>query len=115
MATLDVLEHEGMQQNALNVGTYALSQLAQIEHPLKAEARGQGLFFGIEFTHPDGSPATTFTARVVEGMRARGVLLNRIGRHMNTLKMRPPMPFAQAHADLAINTLREVLSELPVD
>jgi 4-aminobutyrate aminotransferase-like enzyme len=47
-------------------------------------------------------------------MRERGVLLNSIGRHRNTLKMRPPMPFSKENADLAIDTLETVLSELPL-
>ncbi|MEM7472436.1 MAG: aminotransferase class III-fold pyridoxal phosphate-dependent enzyme [Pseudomonadota bacterium] len=115
MATLDVLENEGLQRNALETGACALSRLAQIEHPLKVEARGQGLFFGIEFAHYDGAPATAFTAKIVEAMRGKGVLMNRIGRHMNTLKMRPPMPFTRDHADLALDTLNAVLQETPHD
>jgi len=113
LATLDVMEAENLQENALNTGTYALDRMRRIEHPLKAEARGQGLFFGTEFTHPDGQPATEFAAQVVEGMRKGGVLMNRIGRDMNTLKMRPPMPFQTEHADLAMDLLEQVLSETP--
>ncbi|MEL6509722.1 MAG: aminotransferase class III-fold pyridoxal phosphate-dependent enzyme [Pseudomonadota bacterium] len=115
MATLDVIEDEGLQENARVVGAHALARLREIEHPLKAEARGLGLFFGIEFVEADGTPATDFAARIVEGMKARGVLLNRIGRDMNTLKMRPPMPFGIAEADLAMDTLEEVLCETPHD
>ncbi|MEL7178061.1 MAG: aminotransferase class III-fold pyridoxal phosphate-dependent enzyme, partial [Pseudomonadota bacterium] len=115
MATLDVIEDEGLQENARVVGAHALARLGEIEHPLKAEARGLGLFFGIEFFEADGTPATDFAARIVEGMKARGVLLNRIGRDMNTLKMRPPMPFGIAEADLAMDTLEEVLCETPHD
>ena len=115
MATLDVIEDEGLQENARVVGAHALARLRAIEHPLKAEARGLGLFFGIEFVEADGTPATDFAARVVEGLKARGVLLNRIGRDMNTLKMRPPMPFGIAEADLAMDTLEEVLCETQHD
>ncbi|NSX54852.1 aspartate aminotransferase family protein [Parasulfitobacter algicola] len=111
MATLQVIEDEGLVENACDVGAYALDRLQAIQHPLKAEARGLGLFFGIEFVVDDGTPATDFTARVVEAMRHRGILLNRIGRHMNTLKMRPPMPFSRDNADMAINALEDVLKE----
>ncbi len=112
-ATLDVMEQEDLQANAHEVGAYALDRLRLIEHPLKVEARGQGLFFGIEFAHEDGTPASDFAAVITEGMRREGVLMNRIGRHGNTLKMRPPMPFACEHADLAIDTLEHVLETLP--
>ncbi|WP_299194073.1 aminotransferase class III-fold pyridoxal phosphate-dependent enzyme [uncultured Litoreibacter sp.] len=115
MATLDVIEQDNLQQNAAIVGQHALTRLHAIDHPLKAEARGAGLFFGVEFAHRDGSPATGFAAQVVEGMLANGVLMNRIGREMNTLKMRPPMPFGIDHANLAIDTLEQVLDDTPYD
>jgi hypothetical protein len=38
-------------------------------------------------------------------MVANGVILNNIGKHRNTLKMRPPMPFAREHADIVVDTL----------
>nr|WP_090211670.1 aspartate aminotransferase family protein [Litoreibacter janthinus] len=115
MATLDVIETDKLQENARVVGTYALKRLKQIEHPWKAEARGSGLFFGIEFVQPNGQPATAFAAQVVEYMREGGVLMNRIGRDMNTLKMRPPMPFGRDHADIAMDLLEQALREVPCD
>ena len=114
-ATLDVVEQDDLQSNAKTVGAHALGRLQAIDHPLKAEARGLGLFFGIEFLNTDGTPASQFAEQVVNGMRAKGVLMNRIGRFGNTLKMRPPMPFEVAHADLAIDTLEQVLSETPYE
>jgi 4-aminobutyrate aminotransferase-like enzyme len=38
--------------------------------------------------------------------------LNRLGIHYNTLKIRPPMPFTTANADLLLGLLDEVLGEL---
>ncbi len=115
LATLDVMQEEGLQANAAKVGAYALDRLRALRHPLLAEVRGHGLFFGAEFVLDDAmTPATAFVAEVVERMRARGILTNRIGRHMNTLKIRPPMPFGLAEADLLIDTLAEVLAESAV-
>jgi 4-aminobutyrate aminotransferase-like enzyme len=118
MAVLDVIEAEQLQSNAARVGRHALDRLHAIEHPWKVEARGQGLFFGMEFVRQDGqigAPVKDFVAKLVEGMRERGVLMNRIGREANILKMRPPMPFEIAHADLAIDTLQDVLAGTPHD
>ena len=114
-ATLDVIEREQLQDNANKVGRYALERLGKVDHPLKVEARGRGLFFGIEFAHPDDTPATAFTAQVAEAMRDNGVLMNKIGRHGNTLKMRPPMPFGIEHAQLALDTLDHVLETVQYD
>jgi 4-aminobutyrate aminotransferase-like enzyme len=47
-------------------------------------------------------------------MRARGILLSKLGRHKNTLKIRPPMPFAAEHLDLLIETLDDVISQTPL-
>ncbi len=114
IATLEVLEDEGLQNNAADVGSYALDRLRALRHPWLVEVRGAGLFFGAEFIDDDGRPATAFATEVVERMVARGILLNRIGRHMNTLKMRPPMPFSREHADQAIDALVEALAEVPL-
>ena len=83
MATLDVLENEDLISNAAATGAHALDLLHGLDHPLIAETRGHGLFFAVELVHPvDRRPATAFAEEVVERMRMRGVLLNRIGRHM---------------------------------
>jgi 4-aminobutyrate aminotransferase-like enzyme len=115
LAVLDVIEEEGLQQNAARVGTYLLERMRALRHPLLAEVRGTGMFFGAEFVTDDRmTPASDFVAEVVERMVARGFLLNRIGRAGNTLKMRPPMPFGIEHADLLMDALTEVLAETQV-
>ncbi|MDJ0627356.1 MAG: aspartate aminotransferase family protein [Rhodobacter sp.] len=113
-AVLDVLEDEDLVSNAAQSGEYALERLRALEHPMIGDVRGAGLFLGVEFVGDGMSPAPEFTARVVEAMKARGILLNRLGRHYNCLKIRPPMPFSRANADILADTLTEVLAEMPV-
>ena len=112
MATLRVIEEENLVENARIIGEYSLERLRGISNPLIQDVRGNGLFFGVEFVDLTGQPATEFTSRVVEEMQHHGVLLNSIGRHRNTLKMRPPMPFSKENSDLAIDTLEVVLEKL---
>jgi 4-aminobutyrate aminotransferase-like enzyme len=50
--------------------------------------------------------------RIVNGLRERGVLLSSTGEHANTLKIRPPLVFSEANADLLVGTLDEVLTAL---
>jgi 4-aminobutyrate aminotransferase-like enzyme len=115
LAVLDVLADEGLQQNAARIHAHVMDRMRALRHPLLAEVRGLGLFFGAEFVlDGDMTPATDFVAEVVERMVARGFLLNRIGRGGNTLKIRPPMPFGVAHADLLMDALEAVLAETPV-
>ncbi|MBL3584166.1 aminotransferase class III-fold pyridoxal phosphate-dependent enzyme [Rhodovulum sulfidophilum] len=114
LATLEVIEEEGLMENARAVGAYALERLGALRHPWLAETRGRGLFFGAEFVDETGAPATEFAIRLVEGLRAEGILTGRIGRAMNTLKFRPPMPFSREHADLALDSLDRVLARTEV-
>jgi 4-aminobutyrate aminotransferase-like enzyme len=115
LAVLDVIREEGLQENAARVSAHMLGRLGEMRHPLLAEVRGAGLFFGAEFVlDEDMTPASAFVAEVVERMVARGFLMNRIGRAGNTLKIRPPMPFSVGHADLLADALEEVLADTPV-
>ena len=116
MAVLDVIEREGLMANAQRVGAYLRGRIAALaeRHPLIGDVRGAGLFTGVELVTDRAAktPATAQTARVVNGLRERGVLLSGTGEHANTLKIRPPMVFTEAHADLLVETLGEVLSSI---
>jgi 4-aminobutyrate aminotransferase-like enzyme len=50
------------------------------------------------------------TKRLVNGLRERGVLIGSEGPMGNVLKLRPPMPFRSAHADIVVDALTAVLS-----
>ncbi|HEX7865827.1 MAG TPA: aspartate aminotransferase family protein [Variovorax sp.] len=116
MAVLDVIEREGLMANAQRVGRHlraGLSKLAE-RHELIGDVRGAGLFVGLELVtdRHARTPATAETVRVVNGLRQRQVLLSATGEHANTLKIRPPLVFSEANADLLIDTLDEVLAGL---
>ncbi len=113
MAVLQVLEEESLVQNALEVGTYALERLKQLKHPLIGEVRGAGLFFGVEFVGEGPKPVPDFTNHVVEAMKDRGILLNRLGKTQSCLKIRPPMPFSHKNVDMLVDALDDVLADTP--
>ncbi len=115
LAVLDVLAEEGLIENARTTSAYLMDRLRALRHPLLAEVRGAGLFAGLEFvTDAALTPATAFVADLVESVVARGVLLNRIGRHASILKIRPPMVFSRENADLLADTLAAALADTPV-
>ena len=118
LATLKVVQEEGLMENARAVGEYARDGLRQLaaRHVCIGDVRGSGLFFGAEMVldRDDKTPAPGFTRRVANAMRQNGVLLNLLGIHYNTLKIRPPMPFSRANADLMLETLDRVLAETPL-
>jgi 4-aminobutyrate aminotransferase-like enzyme len=116
LAVLDVLEEEDLMTHAHAVGGYVQQGLAELaaRHSLIGDLRGRGLFFGAELVRDRATrePATTEARRLVNSMKERGVLISKIGKHDNVLKMRPPMPFANEHADLLLSALDECLKEL---
>jgi 4-aminobutyrate aminotransferase-like enzyme len=106
LATLDVIEEEGLQARAAHTSAYLMERLHALRHGRIADVRAAGLFFGVEFA---GEGVGDFVADLVEDMVAAGFLLNRIGRNGATLKMRPPMPFGPEHADLLADALQRAL------
>lgn len=114
LATLDVIESENLVSNAASVAPYMAKLLKKIEHPAIAESRGTGLFFGVELCKNGTEPDTALAAKIVEDMRQRGILMNRIGRDMNILKMRPPMPFSRDNADFVAENLQAALDDIPI-
>lgn len=114
MAVMDVIEDEGLLANALTTHAHMMDRLRALRHPMLADVRGVGQFFGAEFVTDTGVPATAFVSDLVERMVARGFLLNKIGKGGNALKIRPPMPFGVEHADLLMDALQDELAHMPV-
>ena len=116
MAVLEVIEREGLQDNSRRVGLYVREGLERLrdKHAIIDNVRGQGLFFGLELVHDDAeaTPATAETKRLINMMRDRGILMSRIGRYDNILKMRPPLVFTTENADLLLSTLDDAFASL---
>ncbi|MGL5011070.1 MAG: aminotransferase class III-fold pyridoxal phosphate-dependent enzyme, partial [Paracoccaceae bacterium] len=113
LAVMDVITDEDLIPRAQATHLHMIDRLQALQHPLLANVRGVGQFYGVEFTAEDGSPATAFVAALIERMVARGFLLNKIGKGANTLKVRPPMPFGIEHADMLVDALADELSRVP--
>ena len=118
MAVLDEIEENDLVTNAKIVGDHAntrLKTLAQ-KYEVIGDVRGSGLIFGAELVLDRGSkvPATDFTNQIINAMRHKGIILSKLGRHKNALKIRPPMPFSIENANLLIDTLDEVLGQTSV-
>jgi 4-aminobutyrate aminotransferase-like enzyme len=115
MAVLDVIENENLIDNAAAVGARlrdGLEELAKT-HAMIGDIRATGLFVGVELVSDPRTrePATDETARVVNGLRARRILISAAGPAANVLKIRPPFVFSNDNADLFLTALDEVLKE----
>ena len=116
MAVLVELQEKQLQAHAEKIGLLAHQRLTELagKYPIIGDVRQSGMVFGAEFVldHETKEPAIAFADQVVNRMRQRGIILSKLGRHKNTLKIRPPMPFAEEHLDLLMTTLDDVIGEL---
>ena len=115
LAVLDVIDEEGLQENAREVGEHLLAGLNGLKarYPLIGDVRGLGLYIGVELVKDPKSrePATTLAHRVKERLREYRLLLSTDGPQENVLKIKPPIMFTLADADRLVETLGRVLEE----
>jgi len=116
MAVLDVLSHENLQENAVSTGRYVFNGLKRLQEKfgLIGEVRGLGMFFALELVldQKTKQPAIYQAKRLINIMREKGVLISTIGVKDSILKLRPPMPFNESHADLLLDTLAASFEQL---
>ena len=109
LAVLDVVRSENLQSHALRVGGHLLRGLRQLaeRYEIVGDVRGSGLFLGVELVRDRGTrePAGDEASFVANRMREQGILLGTDGPFHNVVKIRPPMPFGEADADLLIEAL----------
>lgn len=113
-AVLDVIDDENLLDNAQRSGQRLLEGLRDMagRHDGIGGVRGQGLFVAVEFVAGDIPDAVTATW-VVNELRERRILISASGPHENVLKIRPPLPFANEHAELLLGELDDVLAHVP--
>ncbi|MCG8458920.1 MAG: aminotransferase class III-fold pyridoxal phosphate-dependent enzyme [Holophagales bacterium] len=115
MAVLDVIENEGLQTHALEVGEHLLAGLRHLgeRYPLIGEVRGLGLFLGVELVRDRATlePAASEAAYVADRMRDHRILISTDGPWHNVLKIKPPLVFDREDADHLITTLDRILEE----
>ncbi len=113
LAVLDVIEQEGLQAHALEVGNFLKAGLETLKerHPLVGDVRGSGLFLGVELVRDRTTlePATEEAYAIIEAMRERGILLSVDGPLHNVLKIKPPLVFNHDDASRLMHELDEVL------
>jgi alanine-glyoxylate transaminase/(R)-3-amino-2-methylpropionate-pyruvate transaminase len=116
LATLEVIDAEGIQKNAKEVGGHLLKKLHELQerHKLIGEVRGLGLMIGVELVRDRKTkePANTETVDVLELCKERGLIIGKGGLFGNTLRIKPPMCITKDDANFLIDVLDEVLTEI---
>lgn len=115
LAVLEVIEEEGLQENALVVGEHLLNGLRGLmeKHQLIGDVRGLGLFIGIELVlnRQTLEPAPEQASYITNRMKERGILSSTDGPLHNVLKIKPPMVFTKENAEFFIATLDTIMQE----
>lgn len=112
-AVLDVLEDEGLMDNARVVGNYLRDALASLAraHGELGDVRGAGLYLGVDVVSPSsGLPDPRRAMAIVNALRERRVLISATGAEGHVLKIRPPLPFSEENADELLGALGDVLN-----
>jgi 4-aminobutyrate aminotransferase len=109
LATIDVIEREGLLHNAEEVGNHMMRRMADwpTKHRLVGEVRGRGLMVGVELVADKHTKAAAFAERdrVVEMAFERGVLF--LGCGASTIRIAPPLITTKDQADVAVGVLEE--------
>lgn len=115
LEVLQVIEEEGLQQNALDMGVYLSRQLRELaqQYPIIGDVRGPGLFLGFELIqNPETlEPAAAQASYLANRIRELGVLMSTDGPFHNVLKIKPPVVFGRKDADFLTEMLEKVLRE----
>jgi 4-aminobutyrate aminotransferase len=112
MATLDVIENEGLMRNATEVGNHMLKRMSNwpAKHAMVGDVRGRGLMIGVELVKDQKTKehAAAERDRIVELAFERGVLF--LGCGPSTVRIAPPLVVTKEEADVAIEVLEECIS-----
>ena len=111
LATLEVIERDGLVENAARVGAHALGRLQEMKqrHAVIGDVRGRGLLLGIELV-------TDRAAKTAAPDLAEQVLYRALSRGLsfkttmgNVLTLTPPLITTMAQMDEALDILVECL------
>ncbi|HKS79040.1 MAG TPA: aminotransferase class III-fold pyridoxal phosphate-dependent enzyme [Gaiellaceae bacterium] len=103
LAVLDVLEDERLPERAAGVGERMRTAIAGLGKRDIVELRGTGLLAGVQLSSGD------LAAHVADELREQGILVGLTGKHEDVLKIRPPLVFADEHAELLVWALAKIL------
>lgn len=114
-ATLDVIEDEGLVENARERGAQFLAGLRDLatRHPAIGDVRGLGLMVAMELVRPgegDGRvPDPAVTKRIQAEALERKLIVLTAGTYANVVRIIPPLVTTAEEVDLALGILSESL------
>ncbi|MFC5643982.1 aspartate aminotransferase family protein [Kitasatospora cinereorecta] len=126
LATLHVMDQDGVVDNARRVGDLFRERLAALvdRYEMLAEVRGRGLMIGIEFGRPKSLKLRTgwtalqaarkglFAQMVVVPLLQRHRILTQVsGDHLEVIKLIPPLIITEKEVDRFVDAFTEIMDE----
>lgn len=113
LTTIEIIEEEGLVENAARLGTEALDRLTKLKasHPTIGDIRGRGFLLGIELVRSQSGkiPADDLAEAVFYGCLDRGLSFKiTLG---NVLTLTPPLMLSKSQLNLALEIIDESLAE----
>jgi 4-aminobutyrate aminotransferase len=110
LATLAVIEKEGLLRNSTEVGNHMLKRMADWprKHKLVGDVRGRGLMVGVEIVKDHKEYAPEQRDRIIELAFERGILF--LGCGPSTIRIAPPLVVSKDEADVAVDVLDECIA-----
>jgi alanine-glyoxylate transaminase/(R)-3-amino-2-methylpropionate-pyruvate transaminase len=116
LATIEVIEREGLAHNAKVTGDYLREKLMALQERFDVigEVRGMGLMQGMEFVkdRKTKEPYPEAVLKVFEETKKRGVLIGKGGLYGNVIRMGPPLIATKDHIDELAAALNEALAAI---
>jgi len=103
LATLDVIDEEGLVDNAAERGAQLFERLEALQSAESciADVRGRGLMCGIEIQDADGNPDGDRAAKIASACEQEGLLVLRCAPHKNVVRLLPPLIVDEQQIDEA--------------
>jgi len=104
LATIEVIEEEGLVARAAEHGDYLRGRLAELakRHPVIGDVRGPGLMIATEFSGPDRTPDHATVKTVLANAVADGLLMLTCGAFGNIVRWMPPLVVTRPEIDEAL-------------
>ena len=114
LTTINIIEEEGLVENAADVGLYAFERLKNMmdDHPLIGDVRGRGFLFGAELVNDRDSREPARDAADLVLYRALDKGLSFKTTMGNVLTFTPSLITSKADMDFALNIIDESLGEV---
>ncbi|MCC5972503.1 MAG: aminotransferase class III-fold pyridoxal phosphate-dependent enzyme [Rubellimicrobium sp.] len=116
LAVLDEIRDRDLLRTAATTGAHFKAGLLRLQErfPIIGDVRGTGLAFGVELVRDRATlePAPDEAKRLINDLRDEGILVGGEGVHGNIIKMRPPLVFTPADADIALAAIERALVRL---